>query len=78
MRKAWETHIMEIGIREQIETFKRQKLDEALAKVTDDQRALFNRIFPEGVPEDKLIQAIELCERTIARNIKVAADDGSE
>lgn len=51
-----------------VEEFKRGLLNEALAQCTADQQAFFHRIFPKGVPEDKLVGAIDLCERTIRKN----------
>lgn len=51
-----------------VEEFKRGLLNEALAQCTADQQAFFHRIFPKGVPEENLIGAIDLCERTIRKN----------
>lgn len=51
-----------------IETFKRGLLKEALEQCTENQQAFFHRIFPDGVSEDKLVGAIDLCERTIRKN----------
>jgi hypothetical protein len=52
----------------EVEEFKRKLLSERLAQCTEKQVAFFNRIFPDGVPEDKLVSAIDLCDRTIAKN----------
>jgi len=52
----------------EIETFKRGLLKESLEKCTSDQQAFFDRLFPSGVPEDKLVGAIDLCRRTIKKN----------
>lgn len=55
-------------INAEVETFKRGLLSEALAQCTAEQQAFFNRIFPNGVSEDKLVGAIDLCRRTIRKN----------
>lgn len=52
----------------EIETFKRGLLKESLEKCTEDQQTFFHRIFPNGVSEDKLVGAIDLCRRTIKKN----------
>ena len=52
----------------EIESFLRGKLDERLLEVTEKQRAFFGKIFPDGVPPDKLKSAIDLCDRTIRKN----------
>ena len=57
-----------MNVKERIEAFKRQMLTEALDQVTEEQRKFFKQIYPKGVPEDNLISAIELCERTITKN----------
>jgi len=38
--------------------------------LTEEQQQFFNRIYPKGVPEENLVSAIELCERTITKNKK--------
>ena len=55
-------------INAEVETFKRGLLTEALKQCTEEQQAFFHRIFPEGVSEDKLVGAIDLCRRTIRKN----------
>ena len=56
-------------IEAKVEAFKRGLLNEALAQCTADQQAFFHRIFPGGVSESKLVGAIDLCERTIRKNV---------
>ena len=51
-----------------VESFKRGLLKEALEQCTEDQQAFFHRIFPKGVPEKDIVNAIDLCERTISKN----------
>lgn len=51
-----------------VEEFKRAKLDEILAKLTDDQRTKFKRIYPDQVPSAYLSSAYDLCERTVKKN----------
>jgi len=58
--------------REKVENFKRDELSQMLNQCTGAQQAFFNRLYPKGVPEKKLMNAIDLCERTIAKNRKEA------
>ena len=52
------------------EEFQRQKLAEILGQCTPEQQEFFNiRVFPNGVPSDKLSSAYDLCERTIQKNM---------
>jgi hypothetical protein len=52
-----------------IEDFMRGMLADRLAQCTPEQRAFFNdRIYPKGVRTDRLEDAIDLCDRTIAKN----------
>lgn len=60
---------MSISINDKVTSFKRQLLADALEQCSDKQRALFRRLYPEPIPDDKLIQAIDLCERTIKKNL---------
>lgn len=53
-----------------IEQYKRQMLVDALAQLLPAQVELFNRVYPNGIPSEKLINAIDLCERTIKKNEK--------
>ena len=57
-------------INAKIEAFKRGLLKESLEQCTEEQQAFFHRIFPTGVPDKKLVGAIDLCERTIRKNKK--------
>lgn len=61
-------------VREEIEAFKRKLLAERLAKITLEQKSKFDRIFPMGVPFDKIISAIDICDRTIKKNEKEQND----
>jgi len=54
----------------EVEDLMRLRLHERLEKITKDQREFFNRLFPNGVPKDKIMTAIDLCDRTIAKNEK--------
>ncbi|MCK9459524.1 MAG: hypothetical protein M0R80_07790 [Proteobacteria bacterium] len=52
------------------EEFQRQQLAEILSQCTPEQQEFFNiRVFPNGVPADKLSSAYDLCERTIKKNM---------
>jgi hypothetical protein len=62
---------MSAEIYAKVEAFKRGLLNEAFMQCTAEQQAFFHRIFPNGVPEDKLVGAIDLCERTIRKNKQV-------
>ena len=57
-----------ISIQAEVEVFLRQKLDERLEKVTEEQRAFFYRIWPKPTPREDLEGAIDLCDRTIRAN----------
>lgn len=51
---------------DEIEVFKRHLLEQRLARCTPKQRAVFEeRVYPKGVREDQLIDAIDLCDRTL-------------
>jgi len=51
------------------EEFQRQELANLLAQCTPEQRKFFHgRVFPNGVPRDKLVSAYDLCERTLKKN----------
>ena len=45
------------------------KLAEVLNQCTSSQQALFARIYPNGVPANKLVDAYDLCERTLKKNV---------
>jgi len=51
-----------------VEEFKRGLLNEALLQCTKEQQEFFHRIYPSGVPEKALANAIDLCNRTIKKN----------
>ncbi len=55
----------------EVEKFKRQALTDILAKLTTEQVAFFDRLFPGGVvPEKELNAAYDLCERTLNKNLE--------
>jgi hypothetical protein len=58
------------SIVELVEAFKRKMLAKRLSWCTKAQQEFFHKLYPKGVPEDKLISAIDLCERTIKKNIE--------
>jgi len=61
-----------LGLQEQTEQFQRDMLAEALAKCLSSQRALFHeRVYPNGVPADKLTVAYDLVARTLRQNEKL-------
>lgn len=60
---------MSKAVYQQIEVFKRTLLRERLAQCSEAQQALFHRLYPKGVPEDNLVSAIDLCDRTIKKNM---------
>lgn len=59
---------MSQAIHQAVETFKRDMLADRLAQCTPAQQAFFHRLYPKGVPDDKLVNAIDLCDRTIKKN----------
>lgn len=66
-----------IKIEDEIEEFKRNCLTERRAQLPDMQNEMFTRIFPAAyVPEGKLIQAIDLCDRTIRKNLEGRNNEG--
>jgi hypothetical protein len=67
-----------VSAQDQVEAFKRSLLAERLAMVTEPQRALFDRCFPKGVPGDRLESAIDLVDRTIAKNATKATAGESQ
>lgn len=53
----------------EIEQFKRTALAGRLEQITERQRGMFDRLFPQSViPEDRLMTAIDLCDKTILKN----------
>jgi hypothetical protein len=56
-----------------IEDFKYQLLEDMLAQCTEQQRALFDKMYPEGlrqIPDEKFNWAMQQVERTIEINKK--------
>lgn len=51
----------------EIEAFKRRLLEELRDEIPGRGEPLFSRIFPTGVPEKALVDALRLCERTIKK-----------
>jgi len=51
---------------------KREALENLLEQCTDGQQEMFFRIFgpTENIPENKLKDAISICERTVEKNAK--------
>lgn len=54
--------------KQEVEQLKRSLLNERLGQCTEKQRELFGRLYPDGVREDQLEDAINLCNRTLRRN----------
>ena len=51
------------------EAFQRQELAEILELCSPEQQKFFHeRVFPNGVPKDKLVSAYDLCERTLKKS----------
>lgn len=57
-------------VKKEIEEFERTLLEDRLRQCTEKQVAFFKKIYPNGVPESKLIDAIDLCNRTIRKNVE--------
>ena len=54
---------------QRVEDYRRQVLEELLAECTEAQRVRFHTyIYPHGVSDDKVNDAILLCERTLAKS----------
>lgn len=82
-----------LTVQDEVDAFKRQLLRERLSKLTEPQAALFWRIHGgapykagvgevEKIPVDELILCIDLCDRTIRKNVagrcEVSAGDREE
>ena len=52
-------------MKQEVEEFKRAKLARVLELISVDERATFDRIFPDGVPEGDVYRAYDLCERAL-------------
>ena len=50
------------------EEFQREHLAQILAKCSPAQQEFFHRLYPNGVPADKLTHAYDQCERTVKKN----------
>lgn len=60
---------MSEAVKKEIEDFMRGLLAQRLAQCTAEQRALFHdRVYPKGVSNERLEDAIDLCDRTIKSN----------
>jgi len=57
-----------LKIEAEVEAHTRKLLDERLAKLCPEQLAFFHRIYAGGVKKDALLNAIDLCDRTIRKN----------
>lgn len=64
-----------MNVKEKIEAFKRHLLADALAQLPEENVKRFNQIFPKGVKDEDVINAIELCERTIKKNKEKAISE---
>ena len=62
--------------RSDVKEFLRSSIKDALAQCTERQQAFFHKIYPKGVngiADSNLQTALELCERTIAKNNRNAS-----
>lgn len=57
-----------ISAHSEVDTYMRGLLAERLGQCTLEQQALHNRMYPKGVPFEKLEWAIQQCNNTIAKN----------
>ena len=62
-------------LEQRVEHFKRCDLKSLLDQCTRSQRSFFNHIYPDGVLESSLNDAIKLCERTVRNNLCAEADN---
>lgn len=65
--------ITKLGDRQDVQEFCRGRITELLAQCSDKQREMFTRIFgggAESVHKDKILSALNLCERTVRKNQK--------
>mgnify|MGYP001593032100 CR=1 FL=1 len=69
---------MSKGVEKEVYPFKRTLLEDRLNRCTEKQKSFFKKIFPAGVPESKLMEAINLCDRTIRKNIENPERDKGE
>lgn len=62
---------MSTKVRSEIETFLRSLLADRLSQVSSAQREFFRKLHPgEVVPYERLENAIDLCDRTIKKNLE--------
>lgn len=54
--------------RQKTEELQRALIAEKLAQCTQQQQALFHRLYPEGIPTSLLENAFNLCDRTVKKN----------
>jgi hypothetical protein len=59
---------MSKAVQAEVEAFKRSMLADRLTQCSPAQQAVFHRLYPGIVPEEQLICAIDLCDRTIKKN----------
>lgn len=59
---------MSEAVQQEIENHMRLMLESRLSQLTEPQRAFFHRIFPKGPSREKMVSAIDLCDRTIRKN----------
>lgn len=62
---------------QKIEEFKHTLLQDMLKQCTTNEKAFFNRIFPDGISKDKVEQAILLVERTLDKHKRQIKRDRS-
>ena len=63
------------------EDSEREILRGLLLQCTESQQRKFHHIFPlgvDGMPRDKIVDAADICERTIKANNKTIADYGND
>lgn len=48
---------------------------EKLSECTEEQQALFARMYPDGPSDDQLKRALDQVERTLTKNRKAVSDD---
>ena len=53
-----------------LELFKREVLKKKLDECTVSQQEFFKKVYPRGVPNNKLDETIALCYRMITKNKK--------
>ena len=56
-----------MSIKDEVNAFKRDLLSQRLMNITEPQRGKFDRIFPNGVLDSKMEDAIDLFDRAIKK-----------